>query len=955
MKNSHPYIIAVLLTLVFLPSNGICANKFTLKVEPKQSLTGMPIKGVKACLIPLDSNDTIFAKESTMKTIDMNGNVTPVVTLSFNVPSTPATYILSATANGYEEVTRTVTIDKIGRREFEKKISDLIFYKKAKELGEVTVTASKVKFYMHGDTLIYNADAFQLSDGSMLDGLVKQLPGVEIKDGGQIYVNGKFVESLLLNGKDFFKGNNEIMLNNLGAYTVKNISVYDKWGEKSRLAGQDMGDTEYVMDVKLKRDYLSGFTGNIEGGAGTSSRYLGRLFGMWYTIRSRVTLIGSINNLNDRRRPGQNDNFKASTVPGDFRTKMVGLDYNLFGDTWDFSGSSSVNHTRNSNIQTMNKTNFLTLGNTYENRFSNALSHNLDISSRNYLTFSPENKSISLDQTFRYTRNKQSSTALSGAFSEEISDLNRQLLEQIYSGKPTSFSDININTSLSEALMSGHTLEVGGGVSFDSKMSHSPDIIGIGVSGNYKENHYRNFNRYDINYSREGTHSIGNTYTQGYPDRSWTVSVNPNYNYIPNTNTSIGITPGYSHTSSSKDSYFYRLDRLGDAGVFGSLPAGYESTIDNGQTYFSTSASDMVSLNINYLGRYSLASGGRINLQIMAFPSYNWRHLDYRQPDYYQPVHHNSFNLQLRNTNITYNIGRNQYKLLYERTCNPVELSRLVNITDTRDPLNVFTGSSSLKNAFDNKIELSWIRRVMTRHRWANTMTVRFNIIENALVNGYSYDKTTGVRTYSMNNVSGNWRSNFSNYFSKTFGKIDQFDVSSVTGISFSHDADMTSSGNSPLEKYTVKNLNLSQTIRLNWRFAKQQVGLNASIVWRDTRSGSPDFSPLSATTSQYGVSGQFKLPHNFGISTDVNIYTRRGYAYDELNTTDVVWNARLSYTSKCGKWLFMLDGFDLLSQLSNVTYAVNAQGRVETYNNVLPRYGLFHVQYRFAIQPKKK
>lgn len=61
--------------------------------------------------------------------------------------------------------------------------------------------ASKVKFYNRGDTLVYNADAFNLAEGSMLDALIQQLPDVELKDNGNIYVNGKYVEELLLNGK----------------------------------------------------------------------------------------------------------------------------------------------------------------------------------------------------------------------------------------------------------------------------------------------------------------------------------------------------------------------------------------------------------------------------------------------------------------------------------------------------------------------------------------------------------------------------------------------------------------------------------------------------------------------------------------------------------------------------------------------------------------------------------
>ena len=49
---------------------------------------------------------------------------------------------------------------------------------------------------MKGDTLVYNAAVFQLSEGSMLDQLVRQLPGVELRDGGRIYVNGRYANSV---------------------------------------------------------------------------------------------------------------------------------------------------------------------------------------------------------------------------------------------------------------------------------------------------------------------------------------------------------------------------------------------------------------------------------------------------------------------------------------------------------------------------------------------------------------------------------------------------------------------------------------------------------------------------------------------------------------------------------------------------------------------------------------
>lgn len=50
-----------------------------------------------------------------------------------------------------------------------------------------------------------------------------------------------------------------------------------------------------------------------------------------------------------------------------------------------------------------------------------------------------------------------------------------------------------------------------------------------------------------------------------------------------------------------------------------------------------------------------------------------------------------------------------------------------------------------------------------------------------------------------------------------------------------------------------------------------------------------------------------------------------------------------------------MVDGFDILHNLSNVFYNVNAQARTETYTNVLPRYVMFHLQWKLHKAPKRK
>lgn len=124
---------------------------------------------------------------------------------------------------------------------------------KEKTLGEAVVTATKIKMVMKGDTIVYNADAFQLSQGSMLDALIEQLPGAQLNEDGVITVNGKRISSLLVNGKDFFRGDPKIALENLPAYMVNKVKVYEQQTDYEKLTGVKEWERPLVMDVNLKK------------------------------------------------------------------------------------------------------------------------------------------------------------------------------------------------------------------------------------------------------------------------------------------------------------------------------------------------------------------------------------------------------------------------------------------------------------------------------------------------------------------------------------------------------------------------------------------------------------------------------------------------------------------------------------------------------------------------------
>ena len=194
------------------------------------SFTKAGIPDVKAALLRPDSTlvDTMDVYEAHMYSSGI-GKTAGATHYYVETSREPAHYILKFTHPNYETTFVDFEMKQVSRRR-EGIEGPKVYMKRATRnyygdmdggtLGEVTVKATRVQMVWKGDTLVYNADAFNVPEGSMLDGLIKQLPGVELKDNGEIFVNGKKIDNLTLNGKDFFKGKNKVMLENLPYFTA---------------------------------------------------------------------------------------------------------------------------------------------------------------------------------------------------------------------------------------------------------------------------------------------------------------------------------------------------------------------------------------------------------------------------------------------------------------------------------------------------------------------------------------------------------------------------------------------------------------------------------------------------------------------------------------------------------------------------------------------------------------
>ena len=166
-------------------------------------------------------------------------------------------------------------------------------------LDEVIV---KLPIEVRGDTLIYNADSFKSGSERKLEDIIDKLPGVEINDSGQIEVEGKVVNKLMVNGKDFFDGDTKVGTKNIPSSAVDKIQVLRNYSEVGQLSGVRSSQDNFAINIKLKEGKESFWFGNVTGGAGDAPEnklYLLQPKLFYYNPKYSINIISDINNIGE--------------------------------------------------------------------------------------------------------------------------------------------------------------------------------------------------------------------------------------------------------------------------------------------------------------------------------------------------------------------------------------------------------------------------------------------------------------------------------------------------------------------------------------------------------------------------------------------------------------------------------------------------------------------------------
>lgn len=168
-------------------------------------------------------------------------------------------------------------------------------------LDEITIV-SKMPVIVKGDTIIYNADSFQNGTERKLEDVLKKLPGVEVNDAGEIEIEGKAVEKVMIDGKDFFDGDTKLATKNIPSNAVDKIQVLRNYGDVNQLRGVQNNEDRIAINIKLKEGKKNFWFGDVTAGVGNSPNdelYLIQPKLFYYSPKYTINVIGDLNNIGE--------------------------------------------------------------------------------------------------------------------------------------------------------------------------------------------------------------------------------------------------------------------------------------------------------------------------------------------------------------------------------------------------------------------------------------------------------------------------------------------------------------------------------------------------------------------------------------------------------------------------------------------------------------------------------
>lgn len=858
------------------------------------------------------------------------------------LPGVPSgRYTMKVSFMGYKEQSFALTLP---RKTGNFKVNDVLLRENTTLMAEAVVEGVMPEMTVVDDTVVYNADAFKLPEGSLVEDLVKKLPGIEVDESGNYTWNGKSISQIMVDGKEFFSRNMNLTLKNLPADIVEKVKAYDRQSDRARITGIDDGEERTVLDLTIKKNRKRGWFGNINGGFGTSDRYAASTNVNRFVGDQKFSIIGNANNTNgngmtDHQSGGATMNYEKR----EGKREILELNGSVDG-TFNQGRSES-----SSNSQSFENKNAA-----YTNRHSWSDNNNKSLNLGYRVEWKPDTMTnVNFRPSFTYSFTGSHSHTESAAFNDDPYAL--PFIADPLAQVDLLSDSIGVNHRMNANQNDGHNYNASASLSLNRRLQKKGRNINFNLDGGFgnRTTESENFSRTDY-YQILATDGGDSVYHKAqYNDtdnRNYNLGARVSYSEPVGDRIYLQMTYGYNYrftdNSRTVSSIFDPLN--GQLGIDWFNYPSFQpySQPDTAQCNYTTNKYQNHTVNLQLRinrTQYQLTVGGNLH------PQRN--EVNYTKGFKHYDVSRSVVNAS-PNVNFRYRFSRQErLDFRYNGSMGQPGITDLIPDTlSNADPLNIRLGNPGLKPSFTQNLSASYHKNITDLQR-SYTSNASFNTTQNAVSSRTEYNELTGGRVTRPENINGNWNASGAFNFNTAFRRNMHFHVNTNTRAGLTNSVGYVYQSRA---QETVKNrtrgLRLNQGLRFSYRNDWLEVSLNGNVSYNHSRSTNTSASNLDTYSFNYGMHTVINAPWGLSVGTDISEHSRRGYTDASMNTNELIWNFNVSQRLLTKRNLILsLRAVDLLNQRDEVNRNVSATARTDSRTQNIHSYFLVSATYRFG------
>lgn len=892
------------------------------------------------------------------------------------------TYRMNVSFIGYKAQNFTVTLPK---KSGNFKVSDVMLREDATLMQETVVEGKLAEMTVVDDTVMYNADAFKLPDGAVVEDLIKKLPGISIDDDGNYIFNGKKVSQFLVDGKEFFNGNKELILKNLPAEIVDKVKAYDKKSDRARITGIDDGEEETVLDLIIKQGKKKGWFGNVQGGYGfPSDRYQGRLNLNRFKGDNKFSVVGNGNNTGGN---GMTDNQSG------------GLTMNIQKPKLELNGSVTGNFSQSTSESWSNSQNFELSSPKYNNNHSWSGNNNNSFSFQYRLEWRPDSSwNVLFRPDFSWSKGSSHNDSESAQFRQNPYDYDADPLASWRSLEDR--YDIGINHRRSGSRNDNDRINANASLQINKRLGKQGRNITLNLSGGYGKTQTESNNYSQTDYLQSVRQQLivdgeiqrdelGQILYGDLVEDSIYHKVqfnnNPNVNY--NMTAQLGYSEpiadqtylqlnyrfNYRYTDNKRNIRAIYDNFFNDYGQYVHSPFGDgqgQINIDNYRDYYDSQYVKDDTLQMGY------TTNSYINQELRAQLRLNRTKYELTVGANVQPQYNkvdnvrgkNGRNMNLHTSRTVWNASPNvnfRYKFSRQETFNfrysgstgqPSITDMVEGIISDNDPLNIRYGNPDLKPSFTHNINSDYRTTNVDAQR-THSLNAQFRVTQNSTAQRTEYNEETGGRVSKPVNVNGNWSGSLSYNFNTALGEAKYWRISNdmsgqfSNNIGYQYNKDQKETVRTRTNTYNLRE-SLRLTYRHDWESGYQlEATAGGNVRYQINRSTNPNAQNLNIWNFGGSFNTHLTFPWNMQFDTDINVTKRAGYSNAAANDTRVIWNAGISQRLLPKRILTLsVRWVDILSQRDDLNRSVGATSISDSQSKMVSSYVLFTANLRFGF-----